>query len=80
MLGRGDPGSEVYEAGGLILISNFATNPRLTERGLRYTFRVIGRDDVQGAVAAARIATDFPDRPLAVVHDDDLSVGALPES
>jgi branched-chain amino acid transport system substrate-binding protein len=61
--------SPVYEAAGVILISPYATNPQLTERGLQLVFRVIGRDDQQAAIAAAYIADHFAGRTIAVLHD-----------
>jgi len=67
--GAAIPASEVYEAAGIVLISPAATNPRLTDRGLRYTFRTCGRDDVQGAMIGDRIAEEWPGADVAVVHD-----------
>lgn len=61
--------STVYAEAGIPMISPTATAPELTERGLRNVFRVCGRDDQQGAVAAALIADRFKDRTIAIVHD-----------
>ncbi len=67
--GAAIPASRVYEDAGIILISPAATNPRLTERGLRYTFRTCGRDDQQGTMVGDRIAKDWPGARIAIVHD-----------
>jgi branched-chain amino acid transport system substrate-binding protein len=58
--GAAIPASSVYEDAGIILISPGATNPRLTERGLRYTFRTSGRDDLQGALVGDYLAKEWP--------------------
>ena len=63
------PASEVYAENGMLVITPAATNPKLTERGLWNTFRTCGRDDQQGAVAAAYIAKNFKGKKVAVVHD-----------
>jgi branched-chain amino acid transport system substrate-binding protein len=67
--GAAIPASAIYEAAGIILISPAATNPRLTERGLRYIFRTCGRDDLQGAMIGDHLAEDWPGAHIAIVHD-----------
>jgi branched-chain amino acid transport system substrate-binding protein len=67
--GAAIPASTIYEDAGIILISPAATNPRLTERGLRYAFRTCGRDDLQGAMVADYLAKEWPDAEIAIVHD-----------
>lgn len=67
--GAAIPASEIYEEAGIILISPAATHPRLTERGLRYTFRTGGRDDRQGTMAGDYLADVWGDRKIAIVHD-----------
>jgi branched-chain amino acid transport system substrate-binding protein len=59
----------VYGEAGVVLISNSATNPKLTEQGIGTVFRVVGRDDQQGALAAAYLAAAWHDKAIAVVHD-----------
>jgi branched-chain amino acid transport system substrate-binding protein len=61
--------SPVYETAGVVLLSNFATNPELTERGLRLVFRVIGRDDRQAEITAAYLAERFAGKRVAILHD-----------
>jgi branched-chain amino acid transport system substrate-binding protein len=63
------PASEVYAENGIAFITPSATNPKITERGLWNAFRTCGRDDQQGAVAAAYIAKNLKDKKIAVVHD-----------
>ncbi len=63
------PASEVYAENGIIFNTPSATNPKITERGLWNAFRTCGRDDQQGAVAAAYIVKNLKDKKVAVVHD-----------
>jgi branched-chain amino acid transport system substrate-binding protein len=56
--GAAIPASSIYESAGIIFISPAATNPKLTERGLRYVFRTCGRDDLQGAMIADYLAKE----------------------
>lgn len=63
------PASEVYAENGTLMISPSSTNPRVTERGMWNVFRTAGRDDQQGEVAAAHIASKFRDKRIAIVHD-----------
>lgn len=61
--------SEIYNAAGILMISPASTNPTVTERGLPFVFRTIGRDDDQAAVAAKFIMSDFADAEIALLHD-----------
>ncbi|MER9294925.1 branched-chain amino acid ABC transporter substrate-binding protein [Mesorhizobium sp. M0621] len=63
------PASEVYAENGIVEITPAATNPKFTERGLWNVFRTCGRDDQQGSIAGAYLATNFKDAKIAVVHD-----------
>ncbi|MHB2168783.1 branched-chain amino acid ABC transporter substrate-binding protein [Alsobacter sp. R-9] len=63
------PASEVYQENGIIMVTPSATNPKITERGMWNVFRTCGRDDQQGAVAAAYIADKLKGKKVAVVHD-----------
>ncbi len=53
------PASEVYQEAGIVQITPASTNPRFTERNMWNTFRTCGRDDQQGAVAGAYLASKF---------------------
>ena len=63
------PSSEVYQENGILEITPSATNPKITERGLWNVFRTCGRDDQQGAVAAAYIVKNMKGKKIAIVHD-----------
>jgi branched-chain amino acid transport system substrate-binding protein len=67
--GAAIPASKVYADSGVLMISNFATNPKLTEQGLTNVFRVIGRDDLQGRIAGDLLAERWGNRPIAILHD-----------
>jgi branched-chain amino acid transport system substrate-binding protein len=67
--GAAIPASKVYADAGILMISNFATNPKLTEQGLTNVFRVIGRDDLQGRIAGDLLAERWGNRAIAILHD-----------
>lgn len=67
--GSSIPASEVYAEEGIPMISPASTNPALTEAGKENVFRVCGRDDAQGKVAADWIKTHFADKKVAILHD-----------
>ena len=51
------------------MISGSATNPTLTERGLKTVFRTVGRDDQQGPAIAAYIAGELKGKKVAIIDD-----------
>jgi branched-chain amino acid transport system substrate-binding protein len=59
----------IYEQARIIMISPSASNPRLTDEGWSHVFRVFGRDDWQGAVAASYLADRWGNRRIAILHD-----------
>ncbi|MEO7741600.1 MAG: branched-chain amino acid ABC transporter substrate-binding protein, partial [Usitatibacter sp.] len=63
------PASEIYNKAGIPVISGSATNPALTERGLKGVFRTVGRDDQQGPAIAAYIAGELKAKRVAIVDD-----------
>ncbi|MCP4932753.1 MAG: branched-chain amino acid ABC transporter substrate-binding protein [bacterium] len=67
--GSSIPASKVYEEEGIVQISPASTNPKYTDEGGPNVFRVCGRDDQQGATAAAYIVKNFKDKRIAVLHD-----------
>lgn len=67
--GASIPASDVYADANIVQISPASTNPQLTERGLPGVFRVCGRDDAQGPMAADYVAAKFQGRRIAVVND-----------
>jgi branched-chain amino acid transport system substrate-binding protein len=46
------PSSEVYHSNNLANVSPANTNPTVTDRGYKEVNRIVGRDDIQGAVGA----------------------------
>jgi branched-chain amino acid transport system substrate-binding protein len=67
--GAAIPASKVYSQAGLLMISTFATNPKLTEQGFTNVFRVVGRDDLQGRIAGDLLAERWGSEAIAIVHD-----------
>ncbi|MCG7374697.1 branched-chain amino acid ABC transporter substrate-binding protein [Pseudomonas luteola] len=65
------PASEIYDEAGIISITPGSTNPQITERGLAGVFRMCGRDDQQGVVAANYIVDTLKAKKVAVIHDKD---------
>lgn len=66
----------LYARENLLQITPASTNPKVTEMGIKTIFRMIGRDDVQGEVAAERIATHYADRKIGMFHfPGDYSTG-----
>jgi branched-chain amino acid transport system substrate-binding protein len=63
------PASEIYARAGIPVISGSATNPALTERGLKGVFRTVGRDDQQGPAIAAFMAGELQGKRVALVDD-----------
>jgi branched-chain amino acid transport system substrate-binding protein len=68
------PASEIYARAGIPMISGSATNPALTERGLKTVFRTIGRDDQQGPAIALYIVQELKAKKVALA-DDKTSYG-----
>ena len=67
--GSSIPASKVYEEEGILQISPASTNPKFTDEGGWNVARVCGRDDAQGAVAAAFIAKNYAGKKVAVIDD-----------
>ena len=65
------PASEIYDEAGILSITPASTNPQVTERGLNGEFRMCGRDDQQGVVAADYIVDVLKLSKVAIVHDKD---------
>ena len=61
--------SEIYNKAGIPVISGSATNPVLTERGLKNVFRTVGRDDQQGPALATYIANELKAKKVALIDD-----------
>ncbi|MBI5756097.1 MAG: branched-chain amino acid ABC transporter substrate-binding protein [Nitrospirae bacterium] len=63
------PASSVYNKAKIPMITPASTNPQFTEQGFTNVFRVCGRDDQQGLVAATFVANILKLRKVAVIHD-----------
>jgi branched-chain amino acid transport system substrate-binding protein len=63
------PASEIYNKAGIPMISGSATNPTLTERGLKTVFRTVGRDDQQGPAIASYVANELKAKKVAIIDD-----------
>jgi branched-chain amino acid transport system substrate-binding protein len=68
--GSSIPASKVYGEEGILQISPASTNPKYTDEGSWNTFRVCGRDDDQGKVAGAYLATHFKNEKIAILNDN----------
>lgn len=67
--GSSIPASEVYAEENIVMISPGSSNPLFTERGLSNIFRLCGRDDQQGLIAAEYITKHYGSSKVAIVHD-----------
>ncbi|HEV8623536.1 MAG TPA: branched-chain amino acid ABC transporter substrate-binding protein, partial [Acidimicrobiia bacterium] len=77
--GAAIPASAVLDPKGIPYISGYATNPALTDRGLRTVFRVTGRDDQQAAFAVRFLAGPGGVKKLALLHDNSVYAKGLAE-
>jgi branched-chain amino acid transport system substrate-binding protein len=71
--------SRVYAAAGILMFTSGATNPTLTEQGLRNVFRANGRDDEQGRIAGDYLADHWSGKRIAIVHDGQVYGKGLAE-
>jgi len=69
----------IFEQAQVIMILGSASNPRVTDSGWRNVFRVFGRDDRQGAVAAEYLAEHWADEGIAILHDGTIYGQGLAE-
>jgi branched-chain amino acid transport system substrate-binding protein len=63
------PASELYAKAGIPMLTGSATNPQVTERGLKTVFRLVARDDQQGPAIASYIASQLNAKKVAIVDD-----------
>lgn len=61
--------SEVYHKASVVMINASSTNPQLTQRGYKNIFRICGRDDLQGKVAADFAIRELKAQRIAILHD-----------
>ncbi|MGF9757904.1 branched-chain amino acid ABC transporter substrate-binding protein [Microvirga sp. 0TCS3.31] len=77
--GASIPAAGIYERAGIIQMTPASTSPRLTEEGRANVFRICGRDDQQGAIAGAYLATQGRDRRIAILSDGSIYGKGLTE-
>ncbi len=63
------PASKIYEEESIIQITPASTDPKLTDEGGRYIFRVAGREDRQAELAAHLLAARFTSSRIAILHN-----------
>jgi len=68
------PASRIYGGSKVLEISPGSTNPAYTEQGIPTAFRICGRDDAQGSVAAAYLRDTLKLDKIAIM-DDKTSYG-----
>jgi branched-chain amino acid transport system substrate-binding protein len=68
--GASIPASAIYEAAGVLQMSPSSSNPMLTELGRANVFRVQNRDDAVGIAVGNYLADHWPDKNIAILHDN----------
>jgi branched-chain amino acid transport system substrate-binding protein len=63
------PASRRYNDAKIVEISPGSTNPQYTDQGFPYAFRMCGRDDQQGPVAAAYMHDRLKLNKIAILHN-----------
>jgi branched-chain amino acid transport system substrate-binding protein len=63
------PASRLYNDAKIVEISPGSTNPKYTEQGFPYAFRICGRDDQQGAVIASYLHDTLKLTKIAILDD-----------
>ncbi|MCS5712385.1 ABC transporter substrate-binding protein [Candidatus Berkiella aquae] len=72
--------SKIYAKAGVLMITPGSTNPEVTEQGFKTVFRLCGRDDQQGDVAAKFIASDLKAKKIVIIHDNSTYGAGLAET
>jgi len=67
----------IYDAANILMISPSSTHPRLTEEGRGNVFRLVGRDDHQGELAANFLGDHWSGEEIALLHDGSTYGGGL---
>ncbi|MDP9126945.1 MAG: branched-chain amino acid ABC transporter substrate-binding protein [Pseudomonadota bacterium] len=67
--GASVPASKVYAEENILMITPSATNPALTEGGLKNVFRVCGRDDQQGSAVGQYLLSHYAGKKIAILHN-----------
>ncbi|MFM0122513.1 branched-chain amino acid ABC transporter substrate-binding protein [Paraburkholderia sp. RL18-101-BIB-B] len=67
--GTSIPASRIYKDGGIVEISQAATNPTYTQQGFNTTYRVVATDAQQGPALAIYAGKSLGVRTIAIVDD-----------
>ena len=63
------PASAIYEKCGIPMVTPSATNPKLTQQGFKYIFRILANDNALGAGLALHAANNLHLKRIAVIDD-----------
>lgn len=63
------PSSPIYHEAKIIQLTPGSTNPKVTEQGFKTIFRIVGRDDQQGVIAAKFMRQKLGLNKIAVLSD-----------
>ncbi|MDR5809255.1 branched-chain amino acid ABC transporter substrate-binding protein [Caballeronia sp. LZ019] len=67
--GTSIPASRIYAGAGIPMITESATNPLLTQQGLKSVFRMVANDVRQGSVIGTYLVRDLKAPKVAIVDD-----------
>jgi branched-chain amino acid transport system substrate-binding protein len=67
--GAGLAAWKVYEQAGVLMITGTAASPKLTDEGGANVFRICGRSDQEGQMAASYLAEQWGEKDIAILHD-----------
>ncbi|EEA01729.1 Extracellular ligand-binding receptor [Burkholderia sp. H160] len=67
--GTSIPASRIYSDAGVPMITESATNPKLTQQGFTNVFRMVANDVRQGSVIGTYLVRDLGARKVAIVDD-----------
>lgn len=67
--GTSIPASRIYAAAGIPMITESATNPLLTQQGLKSVFRMVANDVRQGSAIGTYLVRDLKAAKVAIVDD-----------
>jgi branched-chain amino acid transport system substrate-binding protein len=75
--GAAIPASKIYEAAGILYMAPNASNPRLTDEGGPYVFRLRGRDDRAAALATGDLIERWADERIGEALYEEIAPGQL---
>ena len=63
------PASAIYNQCGIPMVTPSATNPKLTQQGFKYVFRLLANDNALGAGLALHAANNLKLKKVAIIDD-----------